>query len=184
MLTQTVPPAGEPVALADIKAALRIDHDADDTLILSMARTARAFLERRLDIALLRQEWRLELVSPPCGPEVLRPGKVVALTGGSVTYGGISRPLEPEEYRLRRSVPAAVLFDLPPGEAGEPFESLSLGFTAGWADASAVPEELIQALLLLTAHYYEEREVFVRGRYVPLPAGLQAHVQAFREVRL
>ena len=185
MLSLSTPPAGEPLPLPDIKQALRVETDADDALILRMAQTARAFLERRLDLAILPQEWTLSLDALPARPVSLRPGKVARITAGSVTYGeGEPRALTSSDYTLCRSWPANVAFRLPHEQGGERVTALSLTFETGWADAEAVPPDLLHALRLLTAHYYEEREPFARGAYVPVPAALQAHIEAFREVRL
>ena len=185
MLSLSAPPAGEPLVLSDVKAALRIETDADDALLERIVTVARAFLERRLDLAILRQSWTLTLTSVPLAPVCLRPGKVAAITGGTVRYGDAApRPLADGEARLIRSVPARVALDLPAAENGAPLAELTVTFETGWADASAMPPELAHALMLLVAHYYEERQLFAAGRYVPVPATLQAHIEAFREVRL
>ena len=184
MLTLTAPPAGEPLSLPDVKAALRIDTDAEDAFLSRMIATARSFVERRLDLAILTQSWALSLDALPLGPVSLRPGKVQRIVSGEVAYGdGPARPLGDGEVRLVRSVPARACFRLPARQDGMPVTALSLTFEAGWAPA-AVPPELIHALTLLVAHYHEERQLFAEGRYVPVPAGLQAHLEAFREARL
>ena len=183
MLTLTTPPVGEPLSLPDAKAALRVDHDADDALIDRMIATARGYLERRLDLAILEQSWTLSLTEAPEHPVPLRPGKVREIAAASVTYGAATRALTEAELRLRRSVPACVLIDVAPSQDGEALSAITAQFTAGWPE-DAVPPELIHAVRLLTAHYYEERELFARGRYVPVPHALQAHIEAFREVRL
>ena len=184
MLSLTTPPAGEPLELPDVKAALRVETDAEDALIERMIAVARSFLERRLDLAVLRQSWTLSLACLPSAPVPLRPGKVARITGGTVRYEGAEpRPLADGEVRLVRSVPARAAFRLPASEGGAPVAEVTLTFEAGWA-AGTVPPELTHALTLLVAHYHEERQLFAQGRYVPIPASLQAHVEAFREVRL
>ena len=183
MLTLTTPPVGEPLTLPDAKAALRVEHDADDALIGRMIATARSFVERRLDLAIHEQTWTLSLTERPDGPVCLRPGKVRGITAASVTYGSATRAMSDGEVRLRRSAPATASFDLSGAEGGEPLSAITVAFTAGWLEG-AVPPELTHAIRLLTAHYYEERELFAQGRYVPVPHALQAHIEAFREVRL
>ena len=185
MLTLTTPPMGEPLLLPDVKLFLRIDHDADDTLIASMIRTARSFVERRLDIALLRQNWTVSLDCVPTGPITIRPGKVDAIQTATVTYGDDEpRLLEAEQLRLVRSVPAKLVFDLDLAHGEGGITSIDVTFSTGWTTIDDVPEDLRHAVMLLVAHYYEERELFAAGRYVPVPHGLQTHIEAFREVRL
>ena len=184
MLILTTPPVGEPLLLPDAKAALRVETDADDALIERMITVARGHLERRLDLAFLSQAWTLSLASLPLTPVCLRPGRVARITGGTVAYGEAERPLVDAETRLIRGAPSRAKLDLPPSEDGAALTALSLTFEAGWPDAASVPPELIHALTLLVAHYYEERQLFAAGRYVPVPATLQAHLEAFREARL
>ena len=183
MLTLTTPPVGEPLSLPDAKAALRVDHADDDALISRMITTARGLIERRLDLAILEQRWTLSLTDVPTQPVCLRPGKVREVTATSVTYGSATRPMTDGEFRLRRSVPATLMLDVPPSENGDALSAITVEFAAGWT-ADTVPPELVHAVGLLTAHYYEERELFARGRYVPVPTALQTHIEAFREVRL
>ena len=183
MLTLTTPPAGEPLSLPDAKAALRVEHDADDALIARMIATARGLIERRLDLAILEQTWTLSLTDAPTAPVPLRPGKVREITGAAVTYGGTTRALTDAEVRLRRSVPAQVVLSVPRSEGASALSAITVEFRAGWEEGR-VPPELVHAVRLLTAHYYEERELFSRGRYVPVPHALQTHIEAFREVRL
>ena len=183
MLTLTTPPLGEPLTLPDAKAALRVEHADDDALIGRMIATARGFIERRLNLAILEQGWTLSLTTLPGGPVCLRPGKVRGIDAATVTYGSASRALTGDELTLHRSVPARIVLDLPEREDGAALSAVTIAFTAGWATTD-VPPELIHAIRLLTAHYYEERELFARGRYVPVPHALQTHIEAFREVRL
>ena len=182
MLTLTTPPAGEPLDLPGVKAALRIETDAEDTVLERMISAARHLIERRLDLALLAQTWTLSLAGVPAAPVPLRPGKVARITGGTVRYEGEApRDLADGEARLVRSWPARVAFDLKGAHA---VTELTVEFEAGWPAAASVPPGLVHALHLLVAHYYEERQLFAEGRYVPVPASLDAHLAAFREVRL
>ena len=54
-------PAGEPVSLAEAKAFLRLDSDAEDGLLATLIAAARLHIESVSGKALLRQTWRLVL---------------------------------------------------------------------------------------------------------------------------
>ncbi|GGA54196.1 head-tail connector protein [Pelagibacterium lentulum] len=58
-------PVDEPISLAQAKAHLRIEDDAEDGLIESLIAAARTHLEAITGSALLRQTWRVVLDAWP-----------------------------------------------------------------------------------------------------------------------
>ena len=66
-LVLTSGPAQEPLTLADLKAHLRIDSNAEDVLLGSLLLTSRLHIEAALDIALITQTWMLVLDRWPAG---------------------------------------------------------------------------------------------------------------------
>ena len=58
-------PAGEPVSLAQAKAFLKIDDDAEDALITTLIGAARLHVEGVTGKALLAQSWRIVLDAWP-----------------------------------------------------------------------------------------------------------------------
>lgn len=174
------PPVTEPTSLADVKSSLRVEHTNDDALISSLLVTARTFLERRIDIAILPQTWRATV---PAGQDriILRPSRVLSVS--AVTYSGQSGQTvaAPEDWTLRRGRPDCVeLRRAPPAGTTD----ILVDFEAGFVDIASVPADLIRAISLLAAHYYEERELFRAQRYVPVPLSIDALIQPYREVRV
>ena len=95
-LVMTSPPAAEPVTVADAKAHMRIDTDAEDVLIGSLLLTSRLHIETALSLALITQSWTLTLDRWPRGGEV-------------------DLPLAPRGTRFQLKVWEALL-DIPYGE--------------------------------------------------------------------
>lgn len=62
-LTRTTQPVVEPVSLAEAKLHLRIDSEAEDTLIQSLIASARAWCEDYLDRTLVFTQWTMRLDS-------------------------------------------------------------------------------------------------------------------------
>lgn len=183
ILELITPPAAEPFSLTDLKIACRIDHDTEDDLVMELGRTARRFIERRLSIAMVSQTWQALVVDWPSQPVALRPGTVTGVSLVEVAYGEADYA-PTTEWRFIRSVPQTVEITAPCEDEGEEFRELRITFAAGVSDPSNVPEDLVRAILLLAAHYYENREAVAEGRYVAMPLGVEALLQGFREARL
>ena len=61
--TLTVPPAGEPLTLAEAKPHLRVDLNDDDALITALISAAREQVEFLTGQRLITQTWELELAA-------------------------------------------------------------------------------------------------------------------------
>lgn len=183
MYSLLTPPAMEPLRLDEVKAALRIGHDDDDMLLSGMISTARTYLERRLDKAFLRQTWQCRHEGAFQGPVPLRPAGRIDVQSVNITDGeGVTTPLEADDWRLFGERPRQIEVALPAGIAS-PFHT-DIVFEAGDEELSDIPADLLRALYMLTAHYYEERELYRQQRYVSVPLGVEALIEAYREVRL
>ena len=58
-----------------------------------------------------------------------------------------------------------------------------IGFTAGYGDWSAVPADLRQAMLMLAANYYENRESMTSAAR-QIPMGISALLEPYRRMRI
>lgn len=177
------PPAVEPFTLADLKAALRIDHADEDGLVMRLGITARRFVERRLGHAIAEQSWRLTHQGQPSDKLTLRPGTVTSISSVNVRYG--VNPLEPTSaFRLIMSEPQTVEITAPRSRSGEALEEVQVTFVAGRSDVTGTPPDLLEAIFALAAHYYEHREAVGEGRYVAMPVSVETMLQGLREMRL
>ncbi len=185
MFTLITPPTTEPISLSELKSALRIGHSNDDTIITQMVLTARTFVERRLDLALLPQTWSLTLDHVPSGLVYLRPSRVTTIVSVTAQYGeDPAMTLSNDDWCLFKRQPAQMTIDAPSSQGGQALNELTIIFDAGFASSTDIPADLLRALYMLTAHYYEEREAFAAQRYVPVPYGVEALLAAYKEVRL
>ncbi|MEM9988852.1 MAG: head-tail connector protein, partial [Pseudomonadota bacterium] len=106
-------------------------------------------------------------------------------TNVTATYGeGSPQSIGSEDWCLSRREPAQFSLDIPSQVGGETLSELVVTFTAGETSASDIPADLIRALYLLTAHYYEQREAFQEQRYVAVPLTVEALLNSYREIRL
>ncbi|MCI4646417.1 MAG: phage head-tail connector protein [Hyphomonadaceae bacterium] len=184
-LTVITPPATPPVALAEMKAFLRIGHDSEDTLVADLTEAATGQVEGLLGKVLVtRTLERCYQAWPPTlsgrGAH-LRPGPVSALTSVTVLDADdvgedvTSRfKLDCGRLRLR---PWSFAPAIPAGGL------VKVRFEAGYGAASAVPADLILAVQRMAQETYRSAE-FGDGRSPGVPRDVEGLLAAYREIRL
>ena len=180
-------PAGEPVSLAEAKAFLKVDDNAEDGLITTLIGAARLHVEGVTGQALLAQSWRVVLDAWPADRQVRLPVipfmAVTEITAYDAAGGAHDVPLaqflrEPDRLLL----PATV--------AGMPTlrerQGLEIDYVAGFGtEPEDVPADIRQALLVLVAHWYEHRDaVIMAGSGAVVPSGFDRLVAGRKRVRL
>jgi len=190
-LVMTSGPALEPVSLAEAKAHLRVDGTAEDPLIQSLIVTSRLHVEAALGIALITQSWSCFLDRWPKAGRVNLPIRpVAALTHVRVWNDeGASETLDPSGFLLDgHGMPPRLvaLSDIVAATSQRVANGIEIGFTAGFgAAASDVPASIRHALLLLVAHWYENREPVQIGVGVnAVPAMVSELLAPYRRRRL
>lgn len=192
LLKETTPAALNPVPLREFAAHLRLAHGftddgSEDGLLELYLRNATAVIERRTAQALVARECVLQSANwdrhghlrLPIGPvEIVTEFRFVS-PFSTVTLEPEDWVLEPGTARQRITGPrGGPLWPLPHGAVAE------LTFTAGHGPTwNEVPDDLRQAVLLLAAHYYENRfgEIEADGG---LPFGVLSIVEQHRPVRM
>ena len=192
ILTETSPAAVNPVPLDEFAAHLRLaqgfaDDSAEDGLLELYLRNATSVVEARVCKALIRREFKLQvtawnrdgLLVLPVGPvaaigslSFIRGAETIALTADSWS-------LEIATSRQRVTGPGGgALPAIPDGHLAELV--FDAGFGESWND---VPGDLSQAVMLLAAHYFENRT----GDAEPgqgIPVAVQALLETQQPVRL
>lgn len=160
-----VAPAEEPITLAEAKAHLRVTSTGEDTLITSLITAAREQAESFTRRKFITQQWRLyydELAG-------LTLNDVTPVDSvGAVKYldtDGVLTTLAADQYKLVKGEPAAVLeaygIDWP--STRDEKEAVYIDITCGYGAASAVPQTIKQAMLLLIGHLFENRQAVSVG---------------------
>jgi uncharacterized phiE125 gp8 family phage protein len=186
---------GAVMTLDEAKAHLRVDSTDSDDLITALIGAAQAAIEgpRGIGVALLTQVWELRLDGWPVY-EIRIPLGPASLVN-SIKYrdlANVQQTLDPAQYVydlaydplvIRRSYGAYWPPALPqPG-------AVVINFNCGFGDdASAIPLDLKQAMLLLVGHFYEHREAVVgvdnRDSSAELPLGVSAILERYRAGRI
>src|SRR6185369_1494353 len=180
-LSQTVAPTAEPVSRAEAKAHVRQDSTADDDQLDGLIKAARHYCERWTGRAFVTSTWALTLDCLPCGGDALRLPKSPAIAVSSITYtdtAGATQTLSSTLYQVdvttepARIIPAyGQVWPTTRSQLG----AVTVTFTAGYGAASAVPQPIKQAMLLLIGSWYENREAVIKGTIVAeLPMAVEA----------
>jgi uncharacterized phiE125 gp8 family phage protein len=182
-------PAIEPVSLAEAKAHLRVEADADDTLIADAIAAARIHVEAVTRRALISQAWRIYLDRwPPARMVTLRPAPVLSVETVTVyDVEGAPTIVAPEDYSADLAAAPGRLRILPGARLpGRPLNGIEIDLTAGYGEAAGdVPAPLRRAILMLLAHWYDHREaVGFDGPGAVTPLGFEALVAPYRVLSL
>lgn len=162
-LKVTTGPASEPITAAEAKAHCRIDTTDEDTYIGTLIAVAREMVEIDSERAFIEQTLTLTLDRFPEFIE-LRRCPIFDADDVVITYidtAGDTQTLDPAEYRVDDASE--------PGRIAPAFgyvwpltqidmNAVAVEFTAGYADAAAVPAIAKHAIKLLVGHWHENRE--------------------------
>lgn len=168
-LTQTVAPAIEPVTLAEMQTQLRIDSGLDDSTLSILITAARENVEHYQKRQHITATWAMTLDAFPSGDIVLPWPPLIAIS--SISYEDVAGATQTwlsanyqvditGEYGTVSPIPTATY---PSTEAGRK-NAVTVTYTAGYGTtASDVPQSTRLAVMMLGAHWYENREPVVVG---------------------
>lgn len=190
---ETSSPAEEPLTLGEARLHLRLDHDADDTLVAGLIVAAREHAEAFCRRPFVTRNYTATFSRFPRRGEPLYLPVPGVLAVSTVTYADTTNAsvamAAGTDYRLVRGSTHHML-ELPPSVALWPWtafrtDAVTVTYTAGYGYANDVPRGIRAAMLLLVGHLYENREAVSKDAGVELPLGMQSLLFPFRsgEVR-
>lgn len=171
-LTVTTAPTSEPVTLAEAKNHLLVASSTtdDDVYITSLIAMARRYVEQKTKLRLITQTLTMTMDDfPRCGDRIIHfpVGPVQSIS--SISYydeNGASQTLSSSLYETDVASRYARIGEVD-GESWpdtkNKLNAVSVVFVAGFGAASAVPQDLKGAMLLLIGHWFENRESVVVG---------------------
>ena len=184
-----IPPAVEPVSLAEAKGYLRVEHADDDDLIAGLIASARAHVEVQTRRALITQTWRhVRDTWPADGRIAVLPAPLQSLAAARVYDGqGDAQAIDVQTFVVDTvSAPGVVSF--PPWSVPAPrrvMAGIELDIVVGYGDAATdVPEPLRLAVRQFVAHWYENRGVVAGSSGASLPANVAELLAPYRVLSL
>ena len=157
-------PTTQPINIAETKKHLRIEHSDDDVLIDSLIKTAIAYVDVKgaLGKAMITQTWR-EWYSPNPTQIVVSLGPVQSVS--AIKYYDADNTLQTDtlsNYLVlgtssRTTIKPKSGFTWPTTFARD--DAIAIEYVIGYGNSDTdIPATIRQALLMLVAHYYENRE--------------------------
>lgn len=136
--------------LQDVKPHLKITQPTDDTVLQGKLDAAEAFVARRTSAgSQLAQEAITERVDGNRTDLMLTTLPIVSLTSVTGADGGAldvpSLDLNAEQGIIRYTPIASIIFPMP---------WYTVVYQAGYATAAALPDDLVEAVRLMTQHFY------------------------------
>lgn len=186
-VTLLAPPALEPVSLAQTKDHLRVEHGAEDTLILAYITSARLHVEAHLSKLLIEQEWRINFDKLPTGKAIELPLAPLTALNAVRYYTEQSGPtnIPPVDYSIDVDSKLARFVLHLQRQNLRAFGAYELDVTVGYGpSAEDVPADIRQALFMLIAHWYHNREAASPLVREHLPYGVLALLEPHRRVLL
>lgn len=187
----------EPVTLMELKSHLRVStstsYTAENTYLNGLIGAARTYVEDVTWRKLMRQTWDMYLDQFPSTNEIRLPfGKLQAVT--SVTYvnsTGATTTFSTGNYSVdtKSRIGRVVLNSsaLWPSDILSPTNPITVRFRCGYGSSSSatpaakVPFALKQAIKIMAADFYENREYNIVARWVTkVPRGFDALVASYR----
>lgn len=188
MLTEQEPVPDAALPVQAMKDHLRLgsgfaDDGMQDALIIGYLRAALAAVEGRIGKALILRRFSLVLGRwRDAGSQALPLAPVSAVVsvtlvdaGGPAVLGPARWRLEADMHRPHLVAVGALLPEVAEGGRAE------VVFDAGFGPWAAVPADLRQAVLLLTAQYHELRH---ESGVAAMPFGVMALIERWRTVRV
>lgn len=184
----TVEPAQEPITLDVAKKHCRIVTDDENDRVSSWIRTARSMAEEHLGRALFTQTWVLTLND--WADITWLPMASPAASVTTVKYydaNGTLQTLATSGYVLDTNHEPSLLLRAP-DQTWPTLQSdrlsgrIEITYVAGYSAASAIPEPIVQGMLLLIGELSEHREASTDAVFQKLPFGVEALWSPYRRM--
>lgn len=182
-------PGDEPISVAQAKDYLRVDGAAHDADINRLVKAARQRFENETGRALAPQswDWMLDGFDTEAFERVPRPALISVDSIGYIDETGATRTLAPSVYRVDRTNQrkdrgriTLAYGQTWPGLRGIASQ-VTVRFSAGYSGVNALPADIVEALLLMIGHWFENREAVNVGNIVnTMPMGAEDIIADYR----
>ena len=176
-LVRVTAPAALPISVAEAKAQMRVEGNDDDTIIERLVNAAVAFVDVQgvLGRAMITQTWG-EWLAPNPSTVMLSLGPVQSVS--AIKYydvDGVLQTATLADFNVF-GTPNRITITPKTGKAWpitqNRDDAIKIEYVIGYgASSTSVPQTVRHALLMLVAHWYENRETTQEKQMQDLPYG-------------
>jgi len=166
MLLKITAPAVLPITLEQVKAHLRLDHADEDNYLIFLIQSATEAVQNYTGRAWITQTWQKmsyqrqrysnRISKQPVLPIAISLPYPPLLKINSIIGTGMDKiPLEIKKYELKFNGGLTIV------EIHQAFTKIEITYDAGYGDRPEdIPTDIRQAILQLTALFYQKRQSF------------------------
>lgn len=179
------PPAEMPITVEAAKIFLRVDGADEDALIEGLIAAAADHLDGRTGLlgrCLVTQVWQYQAVGFQRQFSLGMPGAVAA-TVHYFDRDGASQELPQEDITLVDTARGSCLVFADRQPTAVWYGPVTIDVTFGTAP-DKVPAALVQAIRMLVAHWYANREAVASGSATELPLAVNALIAPYRWISI
>lgn len=174
-LVQTLAPTAEPITATAMREHVRQTINDDDATLSAMISAARVYAETFLNRQLMPATYRLAMdcfpgwtIKVPMPPLTSISSITYLDTAGTVTTLNSSLYVVDTDSTPGRITPAySTIWPTTRSQMA----AVKVTFVAGYASAQVIPATVIQAIKMIAAHLYENREETVERSMANVPMG-------------
>jgi len=185
-LERVAAPATTPITLAEAKAQMRVETSDDDALITRLIAAAVAFTDGQgaLGKAMITQTWRQWVGN---NPNEIQLAMLPVASVTAVKYYDTDGALQTATLADFEVFGTSTYKYIKPASgkswpvAQTRSDAIAVEYTAGYGDATTdIPDTLRHALLMLIAHWYENRENSTMDKLESTPFGFDEMINIER----
>ncbi|WP_299081712.1 head-tail connector protein [uncultured Paraglaciecola sp.] len=187
-------PTETPVTLAEAKLWEVVEHSADDALITDLIEQATDYCQQYTGRFFVQQTWEYRYDCAPSTPELVVDGgyNVLEVSTLSITESDLSSTNYLTETAIStvfyidrlaepfRMHPKSGAWDV----ASSGYDNLAMRLKQGYGAATAVPDSIKSAILLMVGHLYRNREATAAIKLENIPFGVSSMLNQYRVIEL
>lgn len=176
-ITVVEAPETEPVTVAELRAHCRIDHADDNSYLSALITAARKYVEDRTGKLLAEQTIHQIHDEFPCGATPIKLQRM-PVSSVEVTYideDGAEQTMDEDLIQTSLNATIPLIAPVPdedwPDTESERLGAVTIEITGGY---ETCPADLKQAIMMLAAHWYANREPVTEAKLSEVPLSVEA----------
>jgi uncharacterized phiE125 gp8 family phage protein len=174
------------ITVAELKDYLRVDSNADDTMLEAFINAATSQIEARLNRPLRNQRWFYFIDYADLTTGLININKAPVSAVSSIQYydgTNTLQTLSSSNYFVSLSSNPCKIKVMQLPNIYNRLDAVKITFTAGYSSVSNIPKDIKQALKFMCGHWYENRQDAITGTMTSdMPMSSQFLLEPYRNL--